>query len=362
VADGRFYRVADGRRQVFGPDGGYHDIIRPDGVLLLGDIRLATTRLAGNGSAALWDIGDGVVCLGFTSKMNSLDPDIMALINQAVSKGTAGDFKALVIANDGAQFSVGANLKRALDGIERGAWDELDAATVAGQAAFRALRHAPFPVVGAVAGMALGGGCEILLHCDAVQAHAESYIGLVEIGVGLLPSWGGCATMLLRFAADKATAKGPMPAATRTFELIAGGSVSKSAADARDLGLLRATDRITMNRDRLLADAKSRALAMVASYASPPPQIIRLAGASGRWTFRMGAQSHAAVGRATEQDLLVCDAIASVLTGGPADLTEDVSEDTLYHLERQALLTLARTTATQDRIRHMLETGKPLRN
>jgi len=362
VGQGSFYRIQNGRRQAFGPDGAYHDIARPEGVLLLEDLRLRAPKLADNASASLWDTGDGVALLEFHSKMNALDPAIMALITETIALGTQGAFKALVIGNDGAQFSVGANLKLALEGIGRGAWDEIAGFAEAGQIAFRALRHAPFPVVGAAHGMAFGGGCEVLLHCDAVQAHAESYIGLVEIGVGLLPSWGGCATMLLRYAADKATPKGPMPAATRAFELIAAGQVSKSAADAMEIGLLRRGDGITMNRDRLLADAKARALALVDGYTPPEPKVIKLAGESGRWTFRMGAKSHAELGRAAPHDLIVCDEIARVLTGGDADPTEEISEDALYRLEREGFLALARTEPTQARMRHMLETGKPLRN
>lgn len=362
VGQGSFYRVQNGRRQAFGPDGAYHDITRPDGVLLLEDLRLIAPKLAGNASATLWDIGDRVACLEFHSKMNALDPAIMALITETVALGRQGAFQALVIGNDGAQFSVGANLKLALEAIGRDAWDEIASFAEAGQTAFRALRHAPFPVVGAAHGMAFGGGCEVLLHCDAVQAHAESYIGLVEIGVGLLPSWGGCTTMLLRFAADKATPKGPMPASFRAFELIATSQVSKSAADAVGLGLLRRSDGITMNRDRLLADAKARALSLVEGYTPPEPKVIKLAGESGRWTFRMGAKSQAALGRAAPHDLMVCDEIARVLTGGDADPTEEISEDRLYRLERESFLTLARTEPTQARMRHMLETGKPLRN
>ncbi len=144
------------------------------------------------------------------------------------------------------------------------------------------MRYAPFPIIGAPAGRALGGGCEMLLHCSAVQAYAESYIGLVEAGVGLVPGWGGCATMLTRWQQDKQTPKGPMPAVAKVFEIISIATVSRSAAEAIELKFLRATDGITMNRDRLLADAKARALAMVANYAPPEPPSLRLPGPSGR--------------------------------------------------------------------------------
>ena len=282
VGEGRFYRVHNGKLQAFAPDGEYHDVVRPDGVLLLEDIKRATKPLARNASASLWDIGDGVACLEFHSKSNSLDPQVMAMLGRAIAMGTEGKFRALVIHNEGKNFSVGANLGLALFAANIAAWSEIESLVEAGQNAYRALRAAPFPVVGAPSGMALGGGCEILLHCDAVQAHAETYIGLVEAGVGLIPAWGGCATMLARFAADKKTPKGPMPPVARAFEMIATAQVAKSAAEAQDMGLLRPTDGITANRDRLLADAKARALAMVEGYAPPEPVTLRLPGPSGR--------------------------------------------------------------------------------
>lgn len=362
VGEGSFYRVQNGRLQEFGTDGAYHDIVRAPGVLLLSDLRLTCAPLAANPSASLWDIGDDVACLEFHTKMNALDGEVMDMIRTAVARGTAGNFKALVLSNEGANFSVGANLKKLVAAAEAGQWDAVEHSVIDGQAAFRLLRQAPFPTVGAPAGMALGGGCEVLMHCSAVQAHAESYIGLVEVGVGLVPGWGGCVTLLRRWATDPRTPKGPMPAAISAFEIISTGLVSKSATDAQRLKLLPSDCGITMNRDRLLADAKSQALAMVDGYQPPAPVPLKLAGPAGRITLGMAVQAAEATGRATAHDATVCDGLAEILTGGAADPLDEVSEDQLYSLERAVLMRLVRTPQTKARIVHMLDTGKPLRN
>ena len=323
----KFYRVHEGKLQAFAPDGDYHDLARPEGVLLLEDIKRAGKPLARNPSASLWDIGDGVACLEFHSKSNSLDPLVMEMVGRAVAMGGKGAFRALVIHNEGKNFSVGANLGLALFAANIAAWGEIETLLEAGQKAYRALRAARFPVVGAPSGMALGGGCEILLHCDAVQAHAETYMGLVEVGVGLIPAWGGCATMLARFATDKKAPRGPMPPVARAFEMIATAQVAKSAAEAQDLGLLRPDDGITANRDRLLADAKARALAMIETYAPPDPVALRLPGPSGRVALALAVQGFVGSGRATPHDVVVSDRLAETLTGGPADAIDETPMD-----------------------------------
>jgi 3-hydroxyacyl-CoA dehydrogenase len=358
-----FYRVHDGRRQVLGTDGAYRDIPRPEGVLLLSDIKLRSEPLARNGSASLWDIGDGVACLEFHSKMNALDPDILQLLGKAVAMGKKGAFRALVIHNEADNFSVGANIGLALFAANIGAWGEIEGMIEGGQKAMRAMRDAPFPVVGAPSGMALGGGCEVLLHCDAVQAHAETYIGLVEVGVGLIPGWGGCTSMLQRWAEAPKAPRGPMPPVAKAFEMISTAQVAKSAAEARDLLLLRPTDGITMNRDRLLADAKARALAMVEGYQPAEPKPLRLPGPSGRAALKMAVEGAARVGKATPHDIVVCDHLAEALTGGPrADHTADTTEEQVRALERKGFMALLKTEATLARVEHMLETGRPLRN
>lgn len=361
VGDGKFYRIENGKRQFFGLDGQYHDVVRPEGVLLLADIKLASKPLLKTGSAALWDVGDGVVALEFTGKMNALDVEVMKLIEQAIPLVTE-KYKALVVYNEGTHFSAGANLGLALFAVNIAAWSEIEKLIAGGQAAFKALKYAPFPVVAAPAGMALGGGCEIVLNADAAQAHAETYIGLVEPGVGLIPGWGGCGEMLDRWRNMPKMPKGPMPAVGKVFEIVSTATVAKSAAEAKELGFLRHTDGVTMNRDRLLADAKARALAMAEGYTPPAPPEFRLPGPSGKAALDLAVQGFRARGLATPYDEVVAGKLATVLTGGDTDPTEVVTEERLLELERIEFIKLVHESGTQARIEHMLATGKPLRN
>ncbi len=362
LARGRsFYRVEAGRLEQLGLDGGYHPVRRPEGVLLLADVKRASSPVLRNGSAAVWDIGDGVLCFEFTSKMNAIDDQTLALLGETLAL-VARRYKALVIHNEGTNFSVGANLGLALFAANIAAWPDIEALVEAGQRVYQALRTAPFPVVGAPSGMALGGGCEILLHCDAVQAHAETYIGLVETGVGLIPAWGGCAEMLHRWGGQGRLPKGPMPAPTKVFEILSTATVAKSAAEAKELLFLRPGDGITMNRARLLADAKARALAMVEGYEVPAPREYTLPGPSGRVAMDMAVQSFRAVGKATPYDEVVAGALAGVLSGGAADPLDVLGEADLLALERSEFNRLVRRQGTLDRIETMLMTGKPLRN
>jgi 3-hydroxyacyl-CoA dehydrogenase len=361
AAGRNFYRIDGTRRQHLGLDGAYHDILRPDGVLLLEDIKAAATPVLKNTSAALWDIGDGVACFEFTSKGNTLDDQTVALLTRAIET-VKTRFSALVIYNEGENFSLGANIGLALFAANIAAWDEIGKSVAAGQAALKALKYAPFPVVAAPAGMTLGGGCEIVLHADAVQAHAETYIGLVECGVGLIPGWGGNGEMLARWQADMGLPRGPMPAPAKVFETVSTATVAKSAHEARERKFLRQSDGITMNRDRLLADAKARALSLVAGYAPPAPPSFVLPGPTGRAGFRLAVEGFHRRGLATRHDLTVADALAEVLTGGKTDIVDLVSEEQLLALERGAFLRLLRTKPTLARIAHTLDTGKPLRN
>lgn len=361
VGDGTFYRVEAGKGQFFGLDGAYHDIVRPEGVLLLADIKLASKPLLKNGSAALWDVGDGVAALEFTGKMNALDTEVMKLIGEAIPL-VAEKFKALVIYNEGTHFSAGANLGLALFAVNIAAWSEIEKLVSGGQQAFKALKYAPFPVVAAPSGMALGGGCETLLNSDAVQAHAESYIGLVECGVGLIPGWGGCGEMIERWRAMPGVPKGPMPAVSKVFEIVSTATVAKSAAEAKELGFLRPTDGVTMNRDRLLADAKIRALAMAEGYTPPVPPEFRLPGPGGKTALTLAVESFQSRGLATDYDGVVSGRLATVLTGGEADPTDVITEAQLLALELSEFMQMVHDGRSQARIEHMLATGKPLRN
>lgn len=361
AGDRPFYRVVDGKRQYLTVGGDYADVVRADGVLLLEDIKLRSEPLLKNGSAAAWDVGDGVVAFEFTGKMNALDEQVLSLLQKTIAL-VKSQYKALVVYNEGSNFSAGANLGLAMFAVNIAAWGEVDKLVVAGQQAYKALKYAPFPVVAAPAGMALGGGCEILLHADAIQAHAESYIGLVETGVGLVPGWGGNGELIDRLAKSPKMPKGPMPAAMKAFETISTAQVSRSAALAKDLGYLRKDDDITMNRDRLLADAKQKALSLVEGYQPPEKPVFRLPGAAGRVAFNGAVADFAKKGVATPYDVVVAGRLANIVTGGEADIIDEVSEDQLLKLERAAFMESVKDARTQARVEHMLETGKPLRN
>jgi 3-hydroxyacyl-CoA dehydrogenase len=211
--------------------------------------------------------------------------------------------------------------------------------------------------------MALGGGCEILLHCHAVQAHAESYIGLVEVGVGLVPGWGGCKEMLGRWLTNPKRPGGPMPAISKVFEMLSTAQVSKSAAEAKEMLFLRPTDGITMNRYRLLADAKAKALSLVETHKKPEPFTYALPGPTTKVGLDMAVDSFFRLGKATKHDIVVSGALADIMSGGPtADVTKVQSEDDITALERKAFMALVKHPDTIARIEHMLETNKPLRN
>jgi len=359
--DQSFYRVHEGRREYLGTDSQYHQIKRADGVLMLEDIKCVSQPVLQNASAAVWDLADGVLCFEFTSKGNSLDEQIMTLLAKTIAL-IPGKYKALVIYNEGVNFTVGANLGLALFAANIAAWSEIEKFLAAGQQTYKALKYAPFPVVSAPSGMVLGGGCELLLHSSAVQAHAESYIGLVECGVGLIPGWGGCKEMLTRWSSNDKLPRGPMPAASKVFEIISTATVSKSAAQAQELMFLRPGDGVTMNRNRLLADAKALALKLTEKYIPQKPIDIRLPGAAGKLAFTMAVDGFYQRGLATDHDRVVAGALAEVLSGGTADLIDAVTEDQLLNLERIAFMRLVKTSSTLARIEHTLVTSKPLRN
>lgn len=362
LARGRtFYRREADGDLFLGRDGAYHRIERPEGVLLLADIKRTAKPVLKNAGAALWEIGDGVVCFEITAKAAALDEQVLALLDKTIDL-VPGKYKALVVYHEGKNFSVGANLGAVIYGANIAAWDDLSKMIAAGQKTYSRLKFASFPTVSAPFGMALGGGCEILLHSSAIQAHAETYTGLVEGGVGLIPGWGGCKEMLLRWSGRKGGPGGPMPGTAKAFELIGTAKVSTSAAEARELGILREGDGITMNRDRLLADAKARALALAEGYQPPAPRELRLPGPSGKLALELALRGMAAMKQATPHDVTVGLELAGILTGGETDIIDPVSEDRVMELEREAFIRLLKTKPTLARIEHMLETGKPLRN
>lgn len=360
--DTGFYRTEQGRLQYLATDGGFVDLVRPEGVLLLADVKRVSKPLLKNGSAALWDVGDGVTCFEFTSKMNTLDADTMTLLAKSLAL-TGEKYKAMVIYNEGSHFSAGANLGLAMFAVNVALWPQIEQLVEAGQAAYKAIKYAPFPVVSAPSGIAVGGACEILLHSAAVQAHAETYTGLVEVGVGLVPGWGGCKEMLLRAIANPRRPGGPMPPVVSTFETIGTAKVARSAVEAQEIGYLRPADGVTMNRDRLLADAKARALDLARDYTPPKPQEdIRLPGPTAKLAMDMAVQGLAGAGKATPYDIVVTGALARVLSGGDTDITVPMNEDDILRLEREVFMNLIRQPGSIARVEHMLTTGKPLRN
>ena len=360
---GGFYRTQDGKLQYLTTAGNYTDVVRAPGVLKLSDVKRGGTPVIKNPSAKVWDIGDGVLCFEFTSRANSLDPLTMAAYKD-VMRLIKGDkkWKGLVVHNEGPNFSVGANIGLVLFAANIAVWSELESQIEDGQKTYQNLKLAPFPVVSAPLGMALGGGCEILLHSDAIQAHAETYTGLVEVGVGVIPGWGGCKEMLLRLKSDPKMPKGPMPAVARAFELIGTAQVAKSAFEAKEMGILRKDDAISMNRDRLLADAKAKVLKLAEGYTPPKEQVISLPGPHGMAALKVALEGFKLTGKLTPHDEVVSLALARVLTGGNTDHIDTVSEKDLMKLERQSFLELARNPATLARMEVMLDTGKPLRN
>jgi 3-hydroxyacyl-CoA dehydrogenase len=300
--------------------------------------------------------------------LNMLDGDVLGQLEKTMAL-VGKSYKALVIYNDDLRqqphktnFSTGANIGMVSMMANIRLWSKIESAIKDGQKLYTAMRYAPFPVVGAAAGRALGGGCEMLLHCAAVQAYAESYIGLVEVGVGVVPGWGGCATLLARWQQDKQMPKGPMPAVAKVFEIISTATVSRSAAEAIELKFLRPSDGITMNRDRLLADAKARALALAENYTAPEPVPLNLPGETGRVGLKMAVEGFHKRGLATDHDVTVSAALAEVLTGGDTDYRDTLTESDVMDLERKSFMALIRTKESQARIKSIIDTGKPLRN
>ena len=358
-----FYKINNGGKlQYYNCENSYQNIKRPTGVILLSDLKRKKKKIDGNNSASLWDIGDNVMCLEFHTKMNSLDSGVFKTIEKAIKKIPSSDFQALVIHNDNDNFSVGVNLGLALFAANIAAWPEITKIVVEGQKVYKALKYAPFPVVSAPSGMVLGGACELLLHSDAVQAHAESYIGLVEVGVGLIPAWGGCKEMLHRWQQLPKHPKGPMSAVIKVFEIIGTATVARSAEEAKHHLFLRSGDGITMNRDRLLGDAKDLALSLVSDYSPPEKPEFVLPGKSGKLALNMAVSDLCKMGKATAHDMVVADSLAKILTGDDVDITQTLSEDQMLSLERKSILELLKTKSTLARMEHMLEKGKPLRN
>jgi len=369
---GSFYKWEKGVEYYYDREAGdYREIPRRPEMILLKSLKDREKVIKTNPGASLIDLGDGVAGLEFHTKMNSLGVEIGTMMREAAGI-VSRDFQGLVIANHGDNFSVGANLALVLFTAQEEEWDELDFLVRGLQEAIMGLKYLDKPVVAAPAGMALGGGCEVCLGADRVRAAAETYIGLVEVGVGVIPAGGGCKEMLLRNTEGLfPVAKGGLypkqieltPFVARAFETIALAKVATSAKEAQAMGFFRPTDKVTINRDYLIHDAKQTVLAMaLEGYQPPRPKKIRVMGVDGRAVIEYALYTMHKAGYITDYDQVVANKLAWVLTGGEVLPETEVSEGYLLDLEREAFVSLCGDHRTQARMAHMLKTGKPLRN
>src|ERR1700678_2912926 len=354
--------------------GAYQPVVTADGVTSLAVIKQARGVVKKNPGASVVDLGDGVAAIELHSKMNALGDDIVNLITQTLKPTSeiVGNFEAFVITGDSTNFSVGANLMQLLLGIQEEEWDEVEMAVKSFQNMTQAIKFCPRPVVVAPYGMCLGGGTEIVLHAAARQPHAELYMGLVEAGVGLIPGGGGCKEMTIRSveagSSIRPDARGEgveiFEALKKNFETIAMAKVSTSAAEARALGFLKPSDNITVNRERLLTDAKNRARALAnAGYSAPAPRIdIAAPGVNALATLKLAVWTMHEAQFISDHDAKVANWVAYALCGGKVTPGTPVTEQYLLDLEREAFMSLCGEKKTQERIAFTLKTGKPLRN
>ncbi len=359
-----FFRRQSGHTQYFDfRTNAYQALDHPPGVILLADEKDRSRLIKKNAGASLVDLGDGVCCVEFHSKMNAIGQDIVAMIGAGLQEA-ARNFEAMVIANQGENFSVGANLMLALMAIQSEEWDEIDLAIRQFQNANMAVKYSERPVVVAPFGLALGGGCEIPLHAARICAHAELYMGLVETGVGLIPGAGGCKEMVVRANEAVGPEADVLEPIRQLFEQTAFAKVSTSAEEARRLRFLRPADSITMNRGRLVADAKALALELARGGYRParPRSDLRVPGESGLAALKLGIHLARQAEYISDHDALVARKLAYVLCGGNLSGYQRVSEQYLLDLEREAFLSLCGEKKTQERIAHTLKTGKALRN
>ena len=369
-----FYKIeespADGetppQQLVYNPQSGeYKPADKSDSVVSIAALRRGRGALAQNDSASLLEMGDGVLLLEFHTKMNALDMEIGAIANAAIER-LHGDAAGLVIGNQGGNFSAGANLFLIGTLAQSGQADRLDAAINGLQQMIQQLRRAPKPVVAAPYQLALGGGAEVTMGADRIAAHAELYIGQVEVGVGLIPAAGGCKELVRRLVSPHMHEQNANPASylQQVFELIALGKVSTSAEEARQMGFLGPRDRVVMNYDHLLAEAKAEVLRMADEGYRPPVVTgnIYAAGRDHLANLRVGIYMFREAGYISDHDALIADHLAHVLCGGELSQPAWMDEQYFLDLEREAFITLCGYPKSQERIWHMLKTGKPLRN
>jgi len=369
-----FYKSEQGTRYYYDlADKSYKPIEISPQIILLPSLKDRQKQVAGNSGASLVDLGDGVACLEFHTKMNSLGQDIITMVDKSCEI-VLKDFDGLVLANHGQNFSVGANLMLVLFTAQEEEWDELEWMVKKFQDSFMKLKYLPKPVVAAPHQMALGGGCEVCLAADRVVAAAETYIGLVEVGVGVIPAGGGTKELLVRNTHERVfkIEKGGLypkqvyllPFVARAFETIAMAKVATSAKEAIKMGILRPIDKVSINADYRIKRAKDMVLALNLEGYTPPSRLdaIRVLGRDSMGLFKYALYNMHKAGFITDHDVTVATEVARVLTGGEVMPDTEVSEQYLLDLEREAFVRLCGTKATQARMAHMLKTGKPLRN
>ncbi len=361
-----FYKYENGDRFYYDlTGGGYKQIPERQGVIVLKSVKDRTGVIKKNSAASLIDIGDGVACLEFHSKMNSLGGDTISMLKYAVDE-VEKNHTGLVIGNQGGNFSAGANIMMVLLAAQEEEWDDIDLGVRQLQKAVMRLRYSAKPVVTAPYGLTLGGGCEITMHGDKVRAAAETYIGLVEVGVGLIPAGGGTKELTMRAMdlAKKTPDADPLVFLKKTFETIAMAKVATSAQEAKSFGILRDSDAISMNGDRLIADAKQEVLNLAAAgYVSPVERTdILVLGEQAQAAIKLALHMMKSGGFISEHDQLIGKKLAKVMSGGDLNHSTYISEQYLLDLEREAFVSLCGERKTQERIAAMLKTGKPLRN
>ncbi|MGH9800254.1 MAG: enoyl-CoA hydratase-related protein, partial [Blastocatellia bacterium] len=361
-----FYKIENGERQYFDfASGEYKAVPVPAGITILKSLKDQSKVVKKNSGASLIDLGDGVACVEFHSKMNALGSDQLGMIQQAI-KEVEKSFVGLVIGNQGENFSAGANIMMMLMAAQEGEWDELAMGVRQFQNTTMSLRYSAKPVVVAPHHLTLGGGCEMVLHADRAVAAAETYIGLVEVGVGVIPGGGGTKEMAVRAAeaAEASPGVDQFEVLRANFETIAMAKVATNAVEARKWGLLRKADRVVMNDKRVIAEAKQIVLTLVAEAYTPPQprQDVLVLGESALTKFKLGMHMMQRGGYISEHDALIGLKIATVMSGGNLTRPTRVSEQYLLDLEREAFVSLCGTKVTQERLAHMLKTGKPLRN
>ncbi len=359
-----FYKIEGGKVSIWDPTAAdYKERVTDPGRITLAHIKAAGATIKGNAGASLVDLGDGVACLEFHSKMNTLGPDIIGMVSKAVAE-VQQNFDGLVVANQGDNFSVGANLMLVLQEALEQEWDDLNIMIAGFQRATMALKYAPVPTVVAPHGLCLGGGAEFVLHGQRTRASAETYIGLVEVGAGVLPAGGGCKELYLRNLERHSNSKDLLPVVQKTFETIGMAKVATSAMEARDFGFMRESDGFSINRERMVGDAKAAVISMVNEdwKAGKPLTKIPVMGRAGVAVIESVLHNMQDGKFISEHDRKIGLKVGTILCGGDLTGKQNVSEQYLLDLEREHFLSLLGERKTLERMQSILKTGKPLRN